>query len=213
VDFAGNTEVRTAADFTITADLVAPTTTTNLLPRTTFYYAGRALGGMIPATYLPVDPDPSSGIAGVRVTCSSSNMRFYDYNEAQWNGTAWALRMWCYAEGNYPISFQARDNAGNLEATQTVIIGYDYNYPVTASNALGSYVGTATITLTPTDSMSGVATTYYKDGAAGVVREGKTAVIAPPAVGSVVHTLYWWSVDKAGNTEAAKTRVFTVAAP
>ncbi len=213
VDYAGNTEAQQSAAFTITADKVAPTTTTNLLPRTTFFYAGRALGGVISATYTPTDPDPSSGVAGVRVTSASSNVRFYDYNEAQWNGTAWALRMWCYAEGNYPISFQARDNAGNLEATQTVIIAYDYNFPVTASNALNSYVGTATITLTPTDSMSGVATTYYKDGFAGTVYEGKTAVIVPPALGSTTHTLYWWSVDKAGNTEAMKTKVFTVAKP
>ena len=80
--------------------------------------------------------------------------------------------------------------------------------PVTTSNAVASYVSMAAITLSATDAGSGVATTYYKlDGGAQVAG---TSVVTS-ALGA--HTLQFWSVDKAGNIETAKTVNFTVTAP
>ncbi|HSK47351.1 MAG TPA: hypothetical protein VLA05_05010 [Coriobacteriia bacterium] len=84
----------------------------------------------------------------------------------------------------------------------------DTTAPVTTSNAAASYVSMAAIALSATDAGSGVAATYYKlDGGAQVAG---TAVVTS-ALGS--HTLQFWSVDKAGNIEAAKTANFTVTAP
>ena len=80
--------------------------------------------------------------------------------------------------------------------------------PATTSNALATYVSSATIKLTATDAGSGVANTYYKvDGGAQVAGTS----IAVSTLGA--HTIEFWSVDVAGNVEAHKTASFTVTAP
>ncbi len=84
----------------------------------------------------------------------------------------------------------------------------DATAPTTVSDAVATYVSTAAIKLTATDAGSGVAATYYRlDG--GAQTAGTS--IAVTALGS--HTLQFWSVDVAGNIEAAKTVNFTVTAP
>lgn len=82
--------------------------------------------------------------------------------------------------------------------------------PVTTSNAVSSYVASALITLSAADNAggSGVAHTYYTiDG--GAQAEGTSVTVT--AVGT--HTLTFWSVDVAGNVEAAHTVAFDVTAP
>jgi len=81
--------------------------------------------------------------------------------------------------------------------------------PVTTSDATATYAGTAMIHLTATDNAggSGVSSTYFVlDGAAQV---SGTAVLAN-TVGT--HTLAFWSVDAASNTEAQNTVTFAVTA-
>src|SRR5450759_163737 len=81
--------------------------------------------------------------------------------------------------------------------------------PVTTSDATATYAGTAMIHLTATDNAggSGVSSTYFVlDGAPQV---SGTAVLAN-TVGT--HTLAFWSVDAAGNTEAQNTVTFAVTA-
>jgi hypothetical protein len=85
----------------------------------------------------------------------------------------------------------------------------DTTAPTTTSNAKASYVSAASITLTAVDNAggSGVAHTYYildSDPQA----EGLT--VTTSVVGS--HTLSFWSVDVAGNIEAANTATFDVTA-
>jgi hypothetical protein len=83
--------------------------------------------------------------------------------------------------------------------------------PVTSSNALATYVGSASITLTAVDNAggSGVAHTYYvldSDPQA----EGLS--VSTSALGT--HTLEFWSVDVAGNIETPHNTVtFEVTAP
>jgi hypothetical protein len=83
----------------------------------------------------------------------------------------------------------------------------DTTPPATSSNAAASYTGTATITLTAADTGgSGVAHTYYKLDAAAQV-ESRTIIVS--SVGT--HTIEFWSVDVAGNTETPhKTATFRV---
>lgn len=91
--------------------------------------------------------------------------------------------------------------------------------PVTTSDAVGSYVGTAKVTLTATDvGGQGVAYIYYSvDGArvhlftVGMVAQ-TFATIAAPSAGSATHTIAFWSQDKAGNVEARTTVTFSVSA-
>ena len=79
--------------------------------------------------------------------------------------------------------------------------------PVTKSNAVATYVSSATIKLSATDNV-GVAHTYYVlDG--GTQLEGTTIVVS--ALGS--HTLSFWSVDAAGNIETATDVTFAITAP
>lgn len=85
----------------------------------------------------------------------------------------------------------------------------DTTPPVTTSDAVATYAGTATITLSPSDAGSGVAVTYYRING-GPQQTGTSVVIG--AQGS--YTLEFWSVDLAGNAEMPHNSVsFTVTAP
>jgi hypothetical protein len=87
----------------------------------------------------------------------------------------------------------------------------DTTAPTTVTNAVSSYVGTATVTLTATDNAGGVGvrTTYFRvDG--GPVQQGTTVVVIAPISGSVPHTIEYWSVDNAGNAEGSKSVTFNV---
>ena len=88
---------------------------------------------------------------------------------------------------------------GSLQAEDTTA-------PATQANAPGVTVdATTTVTLTATDSGSGVQATYYTvDG--GAQKTGSSIVI--PADGP--HTLAYWSVDWAGNIEQKHTMEVTL---
>ncbi len=117
--------------------------------------------------------------------------------------------------GTHTLEFWSVDTAGNAETphktvTFKVTAPVDATAPVTSSDALAVYVGSATIALSATDAGgSGVAHTYYRlDGAAQV--EGVS--VSTSVVGT--HTVEFWSVDGAGNTETPhKTATFKVNAP
>ncbi len=84
----------------------------------------------------------------------------------------------------------------------------DTTPPTTVSDAQATYTGSATIRLTATDTGgSGVASTWYSlDGVRAV--EGTTVSVS--AVGA--HSLTFWSVDAAGNSEQPHTVDFTITA-
>jgi hypothetical protein len=108
-------------------------------------------------------------------------------------------------EGQTRVFYWSVDNAGNTETSHTALVRIDKTAPSTACDARGSYTGTATIRLTPTDARSGVAATYYKLDL-GAARAGTVA--STNVLGT--HVLQYWSVDRAGNPEAAKLALFTV---
>ncbi|HWR28167.1 MAG TPA: choice-of-anchor J domain-containing protein, partial [Candidatus Thermoplasmatota archaeon] len=85
--------------------------------------------------------------------------------------------------------------------------GGDTTPPVTTYNITGT--NPVTITLTATDDDSGVNHTYYKIDA-GTYAE-YTAPVQVTEAGD--HIVYFYSVDKAGNTETEKSKAFTVEAP
>ncbi|MEU2250075.1 plastocyanin/azurin family copper-binding protein, partial [Streptomyces sp. NPDC019224] len=76
-------------------------------------------------------------------------------------------------------------------------------------NSTGEYVSTATVTLTASDTESGIDTIEY--ALDGTTYKPYTAPIAVSAAGQ--HTLTYRATDKAGNTSTAKSVTFTVAAP
>lgn len=88
----------------------------------------------------------------------------------------------------------------------------DSSPPLTTSNAQAAYFGAATIRLTATDNSSGVAATYYQlDG--GALTRGSNISVAAPAAGTKRHTLEFWSIDRARNSETHRVVNFTVSAP
>ena len=136
--------------------------------------------------------DAFSGVASTR----------YSVNGAA--STTFTSDILVSAEGTTNVAYSSVDNVGNRETTKTVAVRVDHIAPVTTSNALASYTSTPTILLVPTDSTSGVATTYWRMDA-GSWNTGIVATVQ--SMGS--HTLQWYSVDVAGNTESVESATFT----
>ena len=86
-------------------------------------------------------------------------------------------------------------------------VNLDVTPPVTTSDAAATYDTAATISLTATDSGSGVASTSWTlDGIAGNGLTVQTSKLG-------AHTLTYWSVDVAGNVEVKKSATFTITVP
>ena len=120
--------------------------------------------------------------------------------------------------GKHTVYFQSTDNAGNVEAVKKLDVKVDVTPPVTvatpspAANSNGWNKSTVKVTLSATDVGSGVAnTTYWLDNPNCSVIPFKgfalcqtyTAPFSVSATGK--HTVYFNSVDKAGNVETTKT--------
>ena len=118
------------------------------------------------------------------------------------------------AQGQSYIYYFTEDKAGNFSTEPYQWVSIDTTPPTTSIGLSGSLVGgvwesAVTVTLTATDNLSGVAHTYYSlDGGAYVNYTGSFVV---GTVGS--HTVKFYAVDVAGNTEASQTTTFTIESP
>ncbi len=143
------------------------------------------------------------------------------YTYAGANGAYALVDEYGFGVGTYRCEASAsgyisQEEVGSWDGTTTLLMDFalepDYSYdttpPVTTSDVMSEpYPGLATITLTATDvAGSGVADTHYElDGSATVT------YTAPIEVGDLgEHTIVYWSVDKAGNTESKNTETFRV---
>ncbi|MFI8997671.1 OmpL47-type beta-barrel domain-containing protein [Streptomyces sp. NPDC053542] len=123
--------------------------------------------------------------------------------------------------GTHKIRYRAADKAGNVAAEKSVDFTVvapptdDTTPPETSAtvtgekNADGAYVGMATVTVTASDTGSGVNTIEYAlgDGA----WQPYTAPVMVHEAGS--HQVRYRAADKAGNAAAEKSVDFTVVAP
>jgi hypothetical protein len=111
-------------------------------------------------------------------------------------------------QGTHTITYWSVDNAGNTEAGSSTQVELDNVKPSTsivvsptAPNGSGGwYVTTPSFTLSASDATSGVASTLYKIDS-GATQTYSGAVSIPDGQ----HTVTYWSVDSAGNTESATT--------
>ena len=90
----------------------------------------------------------------------------------------------------------------------SVLVGYDYTPPVTtAANVPSGWSSRdVTLTLSATDDLSGVASTYLKVG-----NGADTFYTAPVALrGEGTTSFTFWSIDRAGNRESAKSGVVRI---
>ncbi|GIF44173.1 OmpL47-type beta-barrel domain-containing protein [Actinoplanes xinjiangensis] len=163
-----------------------------------------------------------SATVTVAATDTGSGVRTVEYQVDDTSWQAYAAPVAVTAVGDHSVQYRATDNAGNTSAAGSVSFRVvpgqpqDTTAPVvtgqTAGNrdAAGNYLGTATTTLTATDTGgSGVARIEYQlDGGAW------TAYTAPVVVSTVgAHMLHHRATDNAGNTSAEQMAHFTIVAP
>ncbi len=188
-DIAGNTENRERVEFAIVAEVVdtdAPTTISDAVllysaPTTITLTATDNAGGTgVAHTYYRLDGVPGDPGVGTSVSVSG--------------------------EGTHTLQFWSVDAKGNVEETKTAKFMIDTTAPKTSAvGPRGFYADKATIALTAADDGSGVASTMYSiDGAAAVSGSGVTVT------GAGSHTLAFWSVDMAGNSEEPTSVTFTI---
>lgn len=123
--------------------------------------------------------------------------------------------------GTHTLRYRALDRAGNVSAERSVEFTVvapptdDTTAPETSAtvdgekNGDGDYIDMATVTVTASDTGSGVNGIEYALGADGAW-QAYTGPVMVHQVGA--HTVRYRATDKAGNTAAAKSVQFTVAA-
>jgi uncharacterized cupredoxin-like copper-binding protein len=123
--------------------------------------------------------------------------------------------------GSHTVKYRATDKAGNTSPEGSVSFNVvappanDTTPPQVSAtvsgdkNPDGTYAGSATVTVTATDSESGVASVEY-----ALDEQPFTAYTNPVVVNQPgSHAVQFRATDKAGNTSAAGSVSFTVAAP
>jgi len=131
---------------------------------------------------------------------TSGWLDFVDYNVSQ---------------GCHTVHVQAWNNMGSTAGDMTYgPVCYDTIAPVTAASVSGTlsggiYISPVTVTLSASDSGSGVAATYYQvDGGATLTYAGPFAVST-----TGTHNVVFYSKDIAGNVESNKSTSFTIKSP
>ncbi len=124
--------------------------------------------------------------------------------------------------GSHTLRYRATDQAGNVAAEKTVTFSVvapptdDTTAPETSAtvsgekDADGNYLTMATVTVTASDTGSGINTIEYALGADGAWQP-YTAPVMVHEAGS--HTVRYRATDKAGNAAAEKSVAFKVVAP
>ncbi len=186
VDYAGNME--TPALMSIPIDMSPPTTVAVLQGE-----VGNLGWYVSDVNVTLVGTDPISGIS----------ITYYSFDNATWNAYVTVFDL--TSEGTFKLYFFSVDAAGNTEKVKAIDINIDMTPPDTELST-ESYHTTGMISLTATDSMSGVAYTYYRIGADWI--EYSEPFHFAAAAG--MNVIDYYSVDNAGNEELSKSTVFTL---
>lgn len=194
VDNVGNTEVQKSAEVKI--DKEAPTTESSLsgTQGNNDYFKGSVQVTLTAS-------DNLSGLAGTSYRIDNGIAKSYA-------GAPFTVS----GNGTHTVSFSSQDAAGNFASQTTITIKIDAAVPVTQATLAGTqgnggwYTNEAQVTLTATDPHSGVETTYY------TLDEGPQQTYSAPfnISESGYHTIIYWSVDRAGNTESQRSMLIKV---
>ena len=129
----------------------------------------------------------------------------YSFNNVSWNTYSTPLKI--TAEGNFSIYYRATDKAGNVEATKTETGKLDKTAPVSAIDIDGTtgndewFTSQVTESFSATDGVSEVDKTEYS-----LDNVNWNVYSAPFTIADGGDfTIYYRSIDKAGNVEATKT--------
>jgi cell division septation protein DedD len=170
-------------------------------------------------TVAPATSLTMNGVAGnagwwrsaVTITLSASDATSgprqtqYDLDEAGWAG--YAVPFVVGGEGGHTVDCRTQDNAGLWESVQTDTLRIDSVSPRTLASLAGTlglngwYTDSVTVTLSAVDATSGVSVTLL-DG---------SVVTEPVGYGpDGTYALPYYSLDVAGNDEAAHTAAFAL---
>ncbi|MDF6046411.1 hypothetical protein LRD69_30665 [Streptomyces sp. JH14] len=209
-DKAGNTAPAKSVNFTVVAPEPPKDTTP---PDTSATVSGtkNSDGNYVSnATVTVTASDTESGVAGIE----------YALDGTSYSGYTTPVEI--NSVGQHTLTYRATDKAGNTAPAKSVNFTVvapeppkDTTPPDTSATVSGTkdsdgnYVSNATVTVTASDTESGVAGIEYAlDGAP---YNNYTAPVEINSVGQ--HTLTYRATDKAGNTAPAKSVNFTVVAP
>ncbi|MFC3209829.1 OmpL47-type beta-barrel domain-containing protein [Planomicrobium okeanokoites] len=103
-------------------------------------------------------------------------------------------------EGIRTIAYYSTDVAGNTEEMKTEEVKIDRTAPETVSNTDDQWHQEYAVELTAVDEKSGVETSYYSVNGSEFL-EGTSFIVDEDGI----HTISFYSVDKAGNVEEVKT--------
>jgi len=151
------------------------------------------------APQVPVKVDTTVTFAATDASSGIAATYFKVNGGAQQTGNAVALS----AEGGYTLTYWSVDKAGNTEQPHAVTVVIDKSAPVTTVTAdpiapqNGWYMSNVSLAFAATDANAGTTTYYTVDG--GAQQSGTSLVLS--ALGT--HSVAYWSVDQAGNVEAA----------
>lgn len=153
--------------------------------------------------------------SGVTVTLSATDAfsgvesTWYQLDTGYW--TLYSLPFLVNGQGQHTVSYYSFDIAGNTEIAQTNIIKIDTIAPKTTHTLDGilgteGYISNVTVTLSASDATSGVNYTHYK------LNHGDWILYTEPFIVTEDgnYTLYYYSVDLAGNTESTQEIAFTI---
>ena len=208
VDAVGNTERPHTAYMNI--DSAAPSAISGLAssthPTQTAWYANNT-----PAFSWSAASDATSGLAGYSYVLDQTSGTIPSTTV---NTTATAVSFPSHADGTWYFHLRAVDGAGNGGATIQYAVNIDVTPPQTSDDSpSASHVAPATITLTPTDSGSGMsggdATTAYRIEPATTYTSGTSVSLPTPGT----YTVDYRSTDAAGNQESERSFTVTVRAP
>ena len=215
-DTGGTTTVLTAAstpngDLAFTIPAAAPSTY-GLVPEN------------VNDTTAPVTASILSGAAGtgnwyhsaVSITLTATDdLSGVQSIQVRTDGGAWqtyASPVPVQGEGTHTVDYYATDFSGNAEAVRSVTLRIDLGLPSTLLQIAGtlagdgSYLASVTVTLTGTDSLSGVALVQYR------IDLGAWRTFAGPFLlsGNGTHTIDYATTDVAGNVEPMKSSVVRI---
>jgi hypothetical protein len=115
-------------------------------------------------------------------------------------------------DGNHLVDYWSVDVAGNVSGVGTAVVMIDVSAPLTQATSSGTagtngwYRSSVQVSLAAADNLSGVQTTFYKiDGGTT-----KTYTTAFSVSGNGSHTVNFWSVDRATNTETMGSLVISI---
>jgi len=210
IDTAG--AVGPTAMRTVRVDTVAPITTDNANPGglSTWHAGPWSLA------LSPTDPPASDGSHSGMVGGAAQTQYSLDNGVTWQTGTAVAFPRWKRGggSGSYVVRYRSTDAAGNLETNKATTVRIDNSLPVAAASP-SAPGNPATVTLTATDPDSGVAYIWYSlDGGAWIQAAYPSAGgVAVSIAGLGVHTLLYYAVDVAGNSQAGfKVATVTISA-